>query len=37
MQAQNIFDKLNPEPGPTRKARPDLQVCTMSKVSFSEF
>jgi len=28
------FDKLKPEPGPTRKTRPDLQLCTMSKASF---
>jgi len=21
------FDKLKPKPGPTRKARPDLQLC----------
>jgi len=31
------LDKLKPEPGPNRKARLDLQLCTMSKVSFSEF
>jgi len=30
------LDKLKPEPGPTWKARPDLKLCTMSKVSFSE-
>jgi len=28
------FDKLKPEPGPIRKARPDLQLYTMPKVSF---
>ena len=33
----NYLDKLKPEPGPTWKARPDLKLCTMSKVSFSEF
>jgi len=31
------FDKLKPKSGPIRKARPDLQLCTMSKVSFWEF
>jgi len=25
------FDKLNPEPGPTGKARPDLQLCSRSQ------
>jgi len=31
------FDKLKPEPCPIRKPLPDLQLCTMSKVSFYEF
>jgi len=31
---QKYFSKLNPEPGLIRKARPDLQLCTTSKVSF---
>ena len=31
---KKYFEKLKPEPGPTRKLLPDLQLRTMSKVSF---
>jgi len=31
------FDKLKPEPGPTRKARPDLQLCACPKKQRANF
>jgi len=34
--AGNILTKLNPEPGPTRKARPNLQLGKLSKTVLDE-